>query len=366
MGDVAVAAGSKSPKGALKLQSTAAKKQPRLTQEQWAVVLKKQAERDKIKAEEDRQKKLDAIEKQARISSRLPGKILHTRSELTLERKKETVEARTAFLKATDVRVKAWEKKTANTPLAQTDISWAMDAYGERKPSRSFLERQEAKQRRMVHNAILYAGISEPDDYMRSLIMEKRGLCETRKATKAKIDLEKVNLKLDHVTRNRDKFVAEMNSRPQLQWVTSDYYSNPVLREVPGWQPRTRRNVLLELENKIQEKESSMEAPKDEEEASWRAVEAVFDRHCEEAGLSQHGFERILEQCSIIDGVSSGVFTRGHSTVIWANTSVAGRRKFIDFEAFKEAVRRLAQWFDCDIERVRDVISGRGPDATQA
>jgi len=325
-----------------------------------------QAVDEQLESERERRDKLTERERVRGVKIFAQRKIM--REGMTHARKAETSQAKENFRIDHEIRVERWTGRTQGSPL-ETD-QWHNDeliyAAAQVRDQAAVVQRKNAaKYKSQSQNAVIYAGLAEKDELGR-LRKERRALEHQQKELKALQDLEKVNVKVKNVEVMKQKFQAEMNARPQLQRFCSDYYTMPILDK-----EERAKETLKQLENVVLTRTKSprdsetdfVEFDEDgnafmveKEPDPWDAVETVFDALSEPTGqgLSMASFEKIFGACGII---GAGRLRIVDVDVIYANIRVAGRRKFIRFEAFKEACRLVAEKLKCSVEDVQACVA---------
>merc|ERR1712060_5159 len=122
------------------------------------------------------------------------------------------------------------EQKTQASPFKVDQ--WEEDekiyhAVNRRKQAERLREKREAKQKVEADNIVIITGLAEHDE-LEALRREKRILMDDQKKLEAQIGLEKVNRRIASVKRMQDNFRQQLESRPQLQGMCSDYCTMPI------------------------------------------------------------------------------------------------------------------------------------------
>eukprot|EP00927_Polykrikos_kofoidii_P024787 TRINITY_DN22446_c0_g1_i1.p1 TRINITY_DN22446_c0_g1~~TRINITY_DN22446_c0_g1_i1.p1 ORF type:complete len:264 (+),score=47.08 TRINITY_DN22446_c0_g1_i1:237-1028(+) len=147
-----------------------------------------------------------------------------------------------------DERVKRWTSKTEGSPLsvdlwAEDDKLWQKNLA--RSEAQRLARKKEAAQKHEANNLIIQVGLAERDD-LNELRMEKKRLVDQQKKLKASLDIEKVNKRIESITRMRMRNQKELESRPQLQHWASDFCTMPIRKgdgfgKVHPYLPRNAR-----------------------------------------------------------------------------------------------------------------------------
>lgn len=147
-----------------------------------------------------------------------------TSRALTLARKQEFLASRVADRVAKQQRRERWISKTQCNPFA-TD-QWAEDEKVYQKcvaTNRAEVVARDnnVRQEKASSLSVIRAGLSAHDELV-ALRWEKKHLLEEKALLKAKRDFDKVQSRLDSVSKKKDEFDRMMQSKPQLQRWSSD------------------------------------------------------------------------------------------------------------------------------------------------
>jgi len=162
------------------------------------------------------------------------------RSAMTLSRVWEQLGTKRHLRDDKEERLQRWKARTQANPLTR-DL-WAEDeaAYNavRAKTLRTRVaEKRQNKVNQEARHMVLQAGLAERDE-LSDLRTEKRHLLDEKKRLECLLSVEKKNKQVEALQVLRQKFQRELQNRPQLQMVTSDYCTRPI-KEGDGLTPRS-------------------------------------------------------------------------------------------------------------------------------